>query len=142
MTDDPSSEPVARSDQAVEIVVPLAREDVTVTRHKVETAVVSVATVTRTHDAVVDEALTHERVEIERLPIGQFIDKAPPVREEGNTTIISIVEEVLVVEKRLVLKEEVHLRRVRITERHQETVALREQEAVITRREKSADSNG
>ena len=142
MTDDPSSEPVARSDQSVEIVVPLAREDLTVTRHKVETAVVSVATVTRTHDAVVDEALTHERVEIERLPIGQFIDKAPPVREEGNTTIISIVEEVLVVEKRLVLKEEVHLRRVRITERHQETVALREQEAVITRREKSADSNG
>ena len=45
----------------------------------------------------------------------------------------SIVEEVLVVERRLLLKEEVHVRRVRSTERHQESVTLRHQEAVVTR---------
>jgi stress response protein YsnF len=43
------------------------------------------------------------------------------------------VEEVLVVERRLVLKEEVHIRRVRTTERHKEMVMLRYQEAVVTR---------
>jgi hypothetical protein len=31
------------------------------------------------------------------------------------------------------LKEEVHVRKVRTTERHQETVALRYQEAVVSR---------
>lgn len=44
-----------------------------------------------------------------------------------------VVEEVLVVERRLWLKEEVHNRRIRTTEQHHETVQLREQEAVITR---------
>jgi hypothetical protein len=38
-----------------------------------------------------------------------------------------------VVERRLLLREEVHIRRVRTTERHVETVRLREQDAVVTR---------
>ena len=57
----------------------------------------------------------------------------PEVRQEGDTTIIPIVEEILVVERRLVLKEEVHIRRVRTTEHHKEAVMLRYQEAVVTR---------
>ena len=36
--------------------------------------------------------------------IDQFVDAAPQVRTEGDVTIIPVVEEVLVVEKRLVLK--------------------------------------
>jgi hypothetical protein len=39
----------------------------------------------------------------------------------------------LVVERRLMLKEEIHIKRVRTTERHQEKVTLRSQEAVVTR---------
>jgi stress response protein YsnF len=52
--------------------------------------------------------------------------------------VISVVEEVLVVERRLVLKEEIRLRRVRTIERHRETVTLREQQAVIERAEPGA----
>lgn len=59
----------------------------------------------------------------------------PPVREEGDTTIVSVVEEVVVIERRLMLKEEIHITRVHLTEHHRETVMLREQEAVITRAE-------
>jgi stress response protein YsnF len=44
-----------------------------------------------------------------------------------------VVEESIVVERRLILKEEVRIRRLHIMERHQETVPLRKQEAVITR---------
>ena len=36
-----------------------------------------------------------------------------PVREEHDTTIISVVEEVLVVEKRWMLREEIHIRKQR-----------------------------
>jgi hypothetical protein len=39
----------------------------------------------------------------------------------------------VVVERRLMLKEELHIKRVRTTEQHQETVMLRRQEAVVTR---------
>ena len=52
---------------------------------------------------------------------------------DGDTVIIPVVEEVLVVEKRLVLKEEVRLKRVRTTEHLDEPVRLRVMEAVVER---------
>ncbi len=57
---------------------------------------------------------------MEGLAIGRLVDAVPPVREEGDATLIPVVEEV-VVEGRLALKEEIHLRRVRTTQRHQKT---------------------
>ena len=116
-----------------ELIVPLHVEEATVARRKVTTSVVRVATITTTRDQLIDEPVTHERVEVERVPIGQYVDAVPPVREEGDLTVMPVVEEVIVVERRLLLREEVHIRRVRTTERHVETVQLREQEAVITR---------
>ena len=44
-----------------------------------------------------------------------------------------IVEEILVIEKRLVLKEEVRIRRVRVPEIHHEVITLREQDIVVER---------
>jgi uncharacterized protein (TIGR02271 family) len=118
-----------------EQILPLYTEEISISRRKIEKAVIRVATITQTREELIDEQLTHERVEIERVPIGRMIDAAPPVRDEGDTTIIPVVEEVIVVERRLVLKEEVRLRRVRVTEQHLEKVVVREQDAVITRHE-------
>lgn len=125
------------SSEPTEIVLPLHAEDVSVERRKVERGVrVHVQTVR--HDHLIDEAVSHETVEIERVAIGKPVDAAPPVREEGDVTIVSIVEEVLVVERRLVLKEEIRLRRVHTTQQHRETVSLREQKAVVERAEPGA----
>jgi stress response protein YsnF len=52
------------------------------------------------------------------------------------------VEERLVVDRELVLKEEIRVRRVRTTERYQEKVALRQQEAVVTREQADATTPG
>ena len=79
------------------------------------------------------ELLAHQTVEIERVAIGQHVDAMPTIREEGDTIVIPIVEEVLVIERRLLLKEEVRVQRVRSMERHQESVTLRHHEAVVTR---------
>jgi len=64
---------------------------------------VRAARTTRAREQLVEEDLAHERVEVERIPIGRVVDAMPPVREQGNTTILSVVEEVVVVERRLVL---------------------------------------
>ena len=72
-------------------------------------------------------------MQIDRIPIGRQIDAQPPVRQEGDTTILPVVEETIVVERRLILKEEIHIQRLHVSERHQEAVILRKQEAVITR---------
>lgn len=113
--------------------LPLLSEEIAVSKETVETGRVRVATRTRERDALIDEALAREHVEIDTVPIGSRIDAMPAVRQEGDTTIIPIVEETLAVERRLVLKEEVRVRRVRETEHHKETVKLRYQEAVVTR---------
>lgn len=123
-------------------VVPLHEEALSVTRRPVAGSTVRVATVTHEREHLVDEALTHERVEIERVPIGRTVEAVPPIREEGDTTIMPVVEEVVVIERRLVLKEEIRIRRVRSTEHHRETVVLRTQDAVITRDEAGVHTAG
>ncbi|PWC41439.1 DUF2382 domain-containing protein [Azospirillum sp. TSO22-1] len=116
-------------------VLPLHTEEVVVARRNTAGDTVRVAIVTREHERLVDEELTHERVEIDRVVVGRVVDAVPPIREDGDLTIIPVVEEevVVVVERRLVLREEIHMRRVRVTERHRETVTVRRQDAEISR---------
>ena len=120
----------AKSD---EVIIPLHAEEISISKEEMETGRVRVSTLTREYEQLVDELLTNEHIEIERVPIGKPIDARPGVREEAERIIVPVVEEVLVLQRRLVLKEEVHIRRVRGTERHQERVKLRKQEAVVSR---------
>jgi uncharacterized protein (TIGR02271 family) len=116
-----------------ETVVPLFEEEVNVAKRVVETGRVQISRVTRSHEQMVDELLRHETVEVDRIPIDRPVDAMPSVRQEGDVTIVPVVEEVLQVERRLILKEEVHIRRIQQTERYQEAVTLRKQEALISR---------
>jgi uncharacterized protein (TIGR02271 family) len=111
----------------------LHAEQITVGRRRVEGDTVRVSTVTREIEKLVEETLTHERVEVEHVAIGRQIEAVPPVREEEHVTTIPIVEEILVLEKRLILKGEVHIRRIRVPEIHREVIALREQDIVVER---------
>lgn len=115
-----------------EIVIPLHSEDVSVERRNVQSTV-QVRLQTSEHDHLIDEALEQENIVIERVQIGRTIETIPPIRQEGDTTVLSVVEEIVVVERRLVLKEEVRLRRVKTTERHRSTVTLREQHVTVER---------
>jgi uncharacterized protein (TIGR02271 family) len=118
----------------------LVAEELSVAKEKVETGRVRISTRTHEREALIDENLARERIEIETVPVGLRIDAVPEVRQEGDTTIVPVVEEVLVVERRLMLKEEIRIKRVRTTERHQEKVMLRHQEAVVTRHEGDSSS--
>jgi uncharacterized protein (TIGR02271 family) len=120
--------------------IPLHVEEVSVSRGEIKKANVQIALNTRTREQLIDEELTHVRVEIERFSIDQTVEAVPPIRQEGDITIIPVVEEVVIVERRLVLKEEVRVRRVSTKEQHQETVVLRQQEAVVTREEPDSQS--
>jgi stress response protein YsnF len=123
---------VTSSDQNP-IRMPLHEEQVELERRLRVTGRVTVKTETDVREELIDELLAREHAEIERIPVGRPIDTMPEVREDGDTIIVPIVEEVIVVERRLMLKEEVRIRRVRETERHRETVELRKQRAVIAR---------
>ena len=118
---------------AEDVVVPLHAEDVIVARRSVAGDTIRVRTVTREREHLINETVTHGTVAVERVQIGRYVDTVPEIREEEETIIVPVVEEVIFVEKKLFLKEEVHLRRARRSEPFQESVTLREQAAVITR---------
>lgn len=113
--------------------LPLLAETLVVGKRVVDTGTVRVRTVVDTTDAWVRETLRRDKVEITRVPIDRQVAVAPPDRIEGDTTIVSIVEEVIVVEKRLMLREEVHMRHLRDAVPVEQAVPLRTMRAVVER---------
>ena len=111
----------------------LHEEEIAIVRRRVARDTVRVSKTTSSHPHLIHETLTHQRVEIERVPVNAFVDAAPPLRQEGDVTILSVVEEVVVTERRLLLREEVRMRRVTAVEAHEETVVLRTEEATVER---------
>lgn len=112
-------------------IVPVLDEQASIETRTVVTGRVRVETRTETVEEIARARLDGEELEIERVPIGTAIDHVPAVRTEGDVTIIPIVEEVLIVEKRLVLKEELHVRRTATAETVEVPVTLRKQRAFV-----------
>jgi len=61
------------------------------------------------------------------------VETAPEIRQDGDVMIISIVEEEVVLVTRLVLREEIHIRKKMMQRTEQFTVTLRSERAEITR---------
>jgi uncharacterized protein (TIGR02271 family) len=111
----------------------LLAEELSVGKETVETGRVHISKQTHTREVSIVEDLLRESAEIETIPIGRQIFEMPPVRHEGETIVVPIVEEVLHTERRLILKEEVRITRRKITGQFHDRVTLRYQEAVVTR---------
>jgi uncharacterized protein (TIGR02271 family) len=125
------SEP--REDQDAPTVVPVLVEELEVQKRVVETGKVRLTKVVHERETTVDEPLVREHVAISRVPMQRVVEGPIPMREEQGTTIISVVEEVLVVEKRWMLREEIHIRKRR-TETHQpQPITLRSEEVQVER---------
>jgi stress response protein YsnF len=114
-------------------IIPLAEEELRLDKRQVTRAKVRVHTVTDVTQELAKASLEEETVEVTRVPIDRMVEQAPEIRTENGVTIVPILEEVLVVEKRLVLKEELHIRKRTKTEDVEVPVELRKQRAVIER---------
>lgn len=99
------------SDAAAGTTIPIVAEEAHVVKRASETERVTVRTAPEEEQIVLHAALSREQVDVTRIPIGREVAEAPPVRTEGDVTIVPVLEERLVVEKRLFLVEELHLRR-------------------------------
>jgi uncharacterized protein (TIGR02271 family) len=128
---DPAADRLA--EQHGEMKMPLFEETMSVSKRVVPTSRVQVSRVTHSHEQLIDELLNHEKVEIERTALNKPVDAIPSIRQEEDVIVIPVVEEVVRVERHLMLKEEIRIRRVRTTERFQERVTLRKQEATVNR---------
>lgn len=120
---------MARTEQ----ILPVVSEQVEVERRARPIARVRVRKTTRVDDATVDLASAKEDVSVERVPIGRIVDVPPQIRTEGDTTIVPVVEETVVVQKRLLLREEIRITKRRSEETRRVTVPLRRQQVDIQR---------
>ena len=113
----------------------LVEERLEVGKRAVERGRVVVRTRVETREEVAEVDLTHEEVEVERVPVGRPVEAPPPVREEDGVLIVPVLEERLVVTTELVLKEEIRITRRSRTEHVREPVTLRSERAEVERLE-------
>ncbi|HSK70257.1 MAG TPA: YsnF/AvaK domain-containing protein [Pyrinomonadaceae bacterium] len=122
-----------------QVIIPVIQEEVSVDKQVVETGKVRISKKISEREELVDEPLLREEVAVERVPINQYVDAAPQARQEGDTLIIPVMREEIVVQKRLVLVEELRVRK-QIVEAHEpQSVTLLKEEVEITRT--AADEN-
>ncbi len=115
------------------IVLPLAEEQARIEKHEVSTGKVRIRTLVETVEENVRADLSGEEVQVTRVPVDRVVTEAPGIRTEGDVTVVPVLEEVLFVEKRLVLKEELHIRRIATSETVEVPVSLRKERASIER---------
>lgn len=111
----------------------LVQETAVVTKRRVVTGKVRVRTETDDVQRIVADELRRDDVEVTRFPLDRVVEVAPPIRTEGDVTILPVVAEVLVIEKRLMLVEEIHVRRTARRESVEIPVKVRRQRAVVER---------
>lgn len=90
----------------------------------------------------VDETLVQDEIDVQHIAIDRTLDQGealPATRYEGDVLIIPVCEEILVVERRMRLKEELHVTRLRRETSHTETVMLKTEHVSI---ERFDDSDG
>ena len=119
-------------EEGAEIVVPVVEEQVAVDKRVRQARTVTVTTRPVTEQQTISEPVMREKVTVERVPVGEVIDAVPEIREDGDLTVIPVVEERITVTRELVLKEEVHLRRTREETIEEQVVELRRTEVEIS----------
>jgi uncharacterized protein (TIGR02271 family) len=91
-------------------VIPVIEERLRIDKEKEVTGKYIISKKIHSEEVEEDVSVTEENVSIVRKEFNQYIDSPPPaLRQEGDTTVISVVKEVLVVEKKLMLVEELHI---------------------------------
>ena len=122
--------------------VPVFREEVQVDKRSVDTGRgVRIHKTVAEHPCHIDERLLRDEVEVTHVPVDRIVplDAAPATRYEGETLVVPILEEVLVVERRVRIKEELRITRTRREEHHAETVMLKAEQVSVERFDEAGD---
>jgi stress response protein YsnF len=118
------------------LIIPVVREEVSVEKRVVDTGRgMRIHKSVAEHPCHIDERLLRDEVEVSHVPVDRIVplDAAPSTRYEGDTLVVPVLEEVLVVERRVRIKEEIRITRTRREEHHAETVMLKSEQVSVER---------
>lgn len=123
-------------DTPVQMSFPVMEEELQVGKRVIDTGRgVRVRKTVAEREQTLDEPLRRDELVVERVPIGRMVaqEEVPQMRYEGDTLVVPVLEEVLVVQKQLLLKEEVRVTRHRREQRQAQSVRLRSEQVTVER---------
>jgi uncharacterized protein (TIGR02271 family) len=118
------------------ITIPILEEQLKVSKKLIETAHVRLSKTINESIESLEIPLKEDEIVVNRVPKNELLEVLPPAsRYEGDVMIIPVLKEVAVIEKRIMLVEEIHVSK-RQNERTETTkVTLRKEEVKVTRTE-------
>jgi uncharacterized protein (TIGR02271 family) len=135
---DYASQPQDKSQATQKRVIPVMEEQVQVGKHVVESGAMRISKKVHEEEVTVDVPITYNEHEVERVTVNQFVDSPPPIRYEGNTMIIPVLEEVAVVVKRLRVVEELRVTARQVQTASSQQITLLKEEVTVERNSESA----
>lgn len=124
--------PMSPPHTPAELAVPVVEEQLEVERARVHTGSVHVHKQVEEVPAHIQEPVTAEVVDVQRVPVGRVVEQPPQVRHEGDVLVVPVVQERLVLRKELVLVEEVRItRRLEHRMAEQQTTLRRERVDIV-----------
>ena len=117
------------------------QEQVNIDKKIVESGKVVIHKKVHKEDKDVEVPVSHEEVEIKKVTVNKYVTEAPDVRYEGNTTIIPVIKEVAVIEKKLLLVEEIHVIKHVVEKTEEHIVPLRKEEIQVEHYTRNSSQN-
>lgn len=115
-------------------VIPVIEEQLAVGKRIVDTGKgVRIHKTVSEQEQVIDLPLMRDEVQVERVPVGEKVDAAalPAPHYDGDTLVVPVFEEVLVVEKQVRLKEEIRITRKQHEIHAPQTVVVRSEQVAV-----------
>jgi uncharacterized protein (TIGR02271 family) len=120
-------------ENVIERAVPVVEEELVTGTRAVKTGSIRVRKSVDRVRKHVEIPVVRDVVKVSRVPVNRKITGMPAIREEGDTLIVPVVEEEIIVKRRLVLKEEIHIVRHRVDDHATGTVTIGHEHATIER---------
>lgn len=115
-------------------IIPVIEEFITVSKEVVETGKVHIRKQVTEEEATINLPLVQEGYHVERRPGSkELLLQHPSIRHEGENMIIPVVREVLIVEKRYEVLEEVHVIKTKTEVPHLQQIILLKESVDIQR---------
>lgn len=126
--------------QSTQMRFPVMEEELQVDKQLVDTGRgVRLHKTVSEHVERIEQRLMHDELVVEHVPLGRVVSgEAPQTRYEGDTLVVPVLEEVLVVQKQLVLKEEVRITRQQRPIDASQEVRLRSEQVRVERFDEGA----
>ena len=113
------------------VVIPVVEEIAHVKKRTVDRGSVRISKVVSEREETIDTSTLEDEIEIEHVARNTWLKKPAKPRREGDVLIVPVMEEITVVEKRIILREELYIRRKQVRKPATEKVRLRREEVRV-----------